>query len=156
MLVEDGVGVGVQVVLDQHNFLGPRVGGSQALQEAAIVRARAPCGHLHDPLAGAGLESGQQAGRALAHVRAALPPGPARLGGLLSASRLRGDGRQRLDRLAVEHTGPLVEADHREARVVGPLVDGQHVFHAGDKGGVHRPQAPMLLAVGLPFVFLST
>ena len=156
VLVEDGVGMGVQVVLHEHDFLRPRVGGGQALQKAAVVRARAPGRDLDQALAGAGLESGQQAGRALAHVRAALPPGAARLGRLLPACRLRGDGRQRLDRLAVEHTGPLVEADHRKARVVGPLVDGQHVFHAGDKGGVHRPQAPVLLAVGRQFVFLST
>ena len=107
-------------------------------------------------MAGAGLGGGQQVGRALTHVRAALPPGAARLGLLLSAGRLRGDGRQRPDRLVVEDAGPLAEADHRKARVVGPLVDGQHVFHAGHKGRVHRPQAPVLLAVGLRFVFLST
>ena len=75
---------------------------------------------------------------------------------LLCASRLRGDERQRLDRLAVEHAVPLVEANHRKARVVGPLVDGQHVFHADHKGRVHHPQAPVLLAMGLQFVFLST
>ena len=149
MLVEDGVGVGVEVVLHEHDFLGPRVGGSQALQEAAVVRARAPGRNLDQALAGAGFEGGQQAGRALAHVRAALPPGAARLGRLLPASRLGRHGWQGLDGLAVQHAGPLVEADHRKARVLGPLVDGQHVFHAGDKGGVHRPQAPMLLAVGL-------
>ena len=148
--------MGVEVVLHEHDFLSLGVGGGQPLQKAAVVRARAPGGYLHDPLAGAGLESGQQAGRALAHVRAALPPGPARFGRLLSASRLGRHGWQRLDGLTVQHTGPLVEADHRKARVVGPLVNGQHVFHAGDKGRVHCSQTPMLLAVGLQFVFLST
>ena len=148
--------MGVAVVLDEHDFLGLRVGGGQALPKAAVVRARAPGRDLDQALAGAGLESGQQAGRALAHVRTALPPGAARLGGLLSASRLRGDGRQGLDGLAVEHTGPLIEADDGKTRVIRPLVDDQHVFHAGDKGRVHRPQAPVLLAVGRQFVFLST
>lgn len=60
---------------------------------------------------------------------------------------------QRLDGLAVQHAGPLVEADDRKVRVIGPLVDGQHVFHVGNKGRVQRPQVSPLLAVGQPFVF---
>ena len=75
------------------------------------------------------------------------------MGRLLFASWLRGNRRKRLDRLVVEHNGPFVEADDGKARVVGPLVGGQHVFHAGDKGRVHRPQALVLLALGLQFVF---
>ena len=39
---------------------------------------------------------------------------------------------------------------------LGPLVDGQHVFRAGQEGHVHCPRAPVLLAVGRQLVFLST
>ena len=75
---------------------------------------------------------------------------------MLTHGRLNWNGRQGPDGLAVEHAGPLVEADEGKTRVVRPRVDGQHVFHPGDKGRIHRPQAPVLLAVGLQFVFLST
>ena len=118
VLVKDGVGVGVAVVLDQHDFLGPWVGGGQGPHKAAVIRARAPGGDFHQALARVRLEGGQQTGRALAHVGAAFPPGTARFGGLLPSGGLRRHGRQRRNGLAVQHTGPLIEADDRKTRVV--------------------------------------
>ena len=70
VLVEDGVGVGVEVVLDEHDFLGLGVVGGQALQETAVVGSGAAGRDLDQTLARARLKSGQQAGRAL-------PPVPA-------------------------------------------------------------------------------
>jgi hypothetical protein len=72
------------------------------------------------------------------------------LGGLFAPRGLGRHGRQRLDGLAVQHAGALVEADHRVLRIAGSLVDGQHVLHAGHEGRVHFAQAPVLLAVGPP------
>lgn len=72
---------------------------------------------------------------------------------LLPVGRLGWHRVQRLDELAVQHAGLLVETDDRKARVIGPLVDGQNVFHVGNKGRVQRPQVSPLLAVGRPFVF---
>ena len=153
VLVEDGVGVGVEVVLHQPDFLGLRICGGQLLHEAAVVGAGAAGRDLDRALAGAGFEGGRPAGRALAHVGAALPAGAAGLGGLFAPRGLGRHGRQRLDGLAVQRAGALVEADHRVLRIAGPLVDGQHVLHAGHEGRVHFAQAPVLLAVGPQPVF---
>ena len=121
-MVEDGVGVGVEVVLHAHDFLGPRVSGGQALQKAAVVRARAPGRDLNQPLPRARLEGGQQTGRPLAHVGATFAAGPAGFGGRLHVGRRGRHGRQGLNGLALQHAGSLVEVDHRKAQVVGPLV----------------------------------
>jgi len=37
VLIEDGIGVGVEVILHEHDFLGLRVVGTQLLHEAAVV-----------------------------------------------------------------------------------------------------------------------
>ena len=63
---------------------------------------------------------------------------------------------QRRDELAVEHAGPFLETDYWKTRVVGPLVDGQPVLHAGQKGGIHFAQVPVLLVLVLALVFCST
>ena len=104
----------------------------------AVVSPGAAGRDLDQALTAARLEGRQQAGRALAHVCAALPPGPPRFSGLLPVGRL---GRYGLDRLVVEYAGALIEAHDGQALVVGPLIDGQHVLHPRHEGGVHRPQA---------------
>lgn len=46
MLVKDGIGVGVEVILHQHDFLGLRVVGSQLLHKAAAGCPGAPGRYL--------------------------------------------------------------------------------------------------------------
>jgi len=156
VLVEDGIGVGVEVILHQHNFLGLGISRCQALQKAAVVGPGAPGRDLDQALAGARLEGRQQAGCALAHIGAAFAPGTPRLGRLPVLRWLRGHGWERLTGLAVEYAGAFIEADDGKPRVNRALVHGQHVFHARQKRRVYCPQAPVLLALGLHLVFLST
>jgi hypothetical protein len=48
----------------------------------------------------------------------------------------------------------LVQADDRPRGIGGPLVDVEHVLHAGDERPVRlRRDDPLLLPVGLQFVF---
>src|SRR5436190_23362266 len=69
------------------------------------------------------------------------------------ASWLRRDGRACLDDQLLRG---LVETHERTLRIVWPLIDLQHVFHAGDKGraGVGRNH-PLLLAARFENVFFS-
>ena len=73
MLVKDGIGMGVQVVLNQHDFLGLRVSRGQDPHEAVVVGARAAGRNLDQALAGTWFEGDQQTGGVLAHMRAAPP-----------------------------------------------------------------------------------
>jgi hypothetical protein len=60
----------------------------------------------------------------------------------------------RLAHLPEELLARLVEADHREQRVVGPKVRQDHVFHPPDELGVGLGrQAPGLDDPGLDVVF---
>src|ERR1039458_2200997 len=65
-------------------------------------------------------------------------------------------GRDRHARFGDELLRCLVQTDHGERRVVRPLVNFQHIFHAGYEGrvGVRRDD-PLLLEVGLECVFFS-
>src|SRR6476660_9211791 len=59
-------------------------------------------------------------------------------------------------RLGDELLRGLVNADHRARRVMRPLIDFQHILHAGYEGGVAvRRDDPLLLQVRLECVFFS-
>lgn len=60
VLVEDGVGVGVEVVLHEHDFRGLRVVGGQSLHEAAVVGSGAAGRDFDQALAATRLEGRQQ------------------------------------------------------------------------------------------------
>jgi hypothetical protein len=77
VLVEAGSGMGMELVLLPHDFLGRGVVGGQGLQKAAGVSARAPNANFDQALARARLEGGPQAGPALPPVRATFAAGAA-------------------------------------------------------------------------------
>jgi hypothetical protein len=63
---------------------------------------------------------------------------------------------QRLADLGEQLAGALVEADHRTLRVVGLLVEVQHLLHPPDEPGApFGRDHPALDQVGAQFVFLS-
>lgn len=67
VLVEDGIGVGVQIILDQHDFFWPA--GSARPSAAESGSSRPQCGgpRPRQALACAELKNHQQAGRAMAY-----------------------------------------------------------------------------------------
>src|SRR5581483_6069505 len=104
-----------------------------------------PLGHLRRPPAQQRLEDHEQVGRAVAHVL------------VVVAGWLPRRGRQRHAGLADQLHRHLVEADQRPPGVVGAVVDFQHVLHPGyELPALPRRDDPLLLEVGLKFVFLST
>src|SRR5205814_3767212 len=71
--------------------------------------------------------------------------------------RLARRGRHGLPDLADQLLARLIQAHLRPPRVVGPVVDLQHVFHRADELGVRlRRDAPLLPQPRLELVFLST
>jgi hypothetical protein len=68
-----------------------------------------------------------------------------------------GPARQRRAHLADDLLAGLVQADLRALRVVGQLVDPQHVLHLADElAAAARRVPPALLLPGLQLVFFST
>ena len=127
VLVKDGIGVGVQVVPDQHGFLGLGVVSSQILHKAAIVGARALGGGFHQALARTRFAGDQRAVPWRTYAVLSRWSRPALAGR---------HGQQRRNGRAVQHAGPLIEADDGKARVVErfPSLCTHLRFTFGDEG----------------------
>src|SRR5947209_1284373 len=144
-LVQAGPVVRVQVVLDQPDLRRLGVMDVHQLPDAqGVVAPGAPRGHLDVAPAPQRLAHHHLATHPLALVLVVHPGVPARL------------GRLGLAHLAEELLAGLVEADHREQRVVGQKVRLDHVFHPPDELGVGLGrQAPGLDDPRLDVVFFS-
>jgi len=131
-LIQRRGGMGVQVVHHQHDALRAGIVDIDQLADhmrevdgGALVR------HRHMPPPPQRFGEHEQVGDAVAHVLVVLP-----------CRQPRCWGQRRAD-LADELLARFIEADLREARVVGPLVDGEDILHLTDEGGTtRRRQAP--------------
>ena len=147
-LVQAGGAVRVQVVHHQDylDYLG-HIGIHRQQQEAnelGPIQACASVGDTHRALPRQRLDRHE-------HVHCATPLVRAVVLGHLT--RL---GRQRLTHLGDQLLAAFIQAHQRLLRIVGPMVDVQHVFHGSHELGrwLFR-QAPTFLQPRLKFVFLS-
>src|SRR5688572_5187098 len=142
--IQRAQGVGVQVVLHQDDPFGRRVVNvHQVLDDLRPVHPSAPLAHR-------GAAPTPQGFVAQEHVAHPVPL-------ILVVLPCRTAWRRRLWRPGVgQQLGvDLVQADLREARVVGPLVDRKHILHVGHELAVgRRRQTPFLLQPRFKGVFL--
>ena len=117
----------------------------QILQDVGIIHGGVTVGHLDMPPTFQGREQHEQVRRAIALILIVIPGDFAWL------------CRYRYASLGDQLLRCLVQADHRAARIVGPLIDLQHIFHAGYERGVGvRRNDPLLPQVGLEDIFLAS
>src|SRR5215210_992197 len=143
--VEGGGRVGGEVVAYQPDLLGVRVGLlRQAAHRLGELPTAPPLAHLRLPPARERLEDHQHVGGAAPLVLVVAALGQACRHG------------QRLADLGQQLAGALVEADHREERIVRLLVEVEHGLHTPDERRVLvRRDHPPFDEVGTQLVFLS-
>ena len=138
--------MGVEVVHHQHHGLGVGVIHAQQLLDLAGPVDPGPLGQCLNPTPSAqGFDPHEDRARAAADVLAVL------------AGVVTGAGRERVADFGEELVGLLVHAHHRTCRVMGPGVDGQHVFHPGRELRVRSWwDGPALLQMRTQFRFFKT
>src|SRR5689334_10033170 len=119
-----------------------RVG--QLLEHLGIIQCGVAVGDLDVPPTLQRREHHEQIGDAVARILVVVSRWASRL------------GRDRHPGLADQLLGGLVETNHRTRRIVRPLINLQHVFHAGYESGIGLGRDdPLLLQMRLERVFLS-
>jgi hypothetical protein len=141
--VEGSGGVDVEVVHYQAYLLGLRVEIlGQVAHELGELASTPALAHLHASPAREGFEGHEEVGHAPPKVFVVATLGTAR------------SEAQRLADLGEQLAGALVEADHRTLRVVGLLVEVQHLLHPPDEpGALLGWDHPALGEVRAQFVF---
>ncbi len=122
-LVQAGQRVDVEVVHDQHDNRRVRVAVGQAAKEVRHVDRRAVLGHFDEAAPSQRLDRGEDVGGAAALVLVVDTRGSA-------ASRRDGHAGV-LEQLLAR----FVETDLRAQRVVGPVIDFEHIRHGVNESG---------------------
>ncbi|HVC63380.1 MAG TPA: hypothetical protein VND19_23825, partial [Acetobacteraceae bacterium] len=130
--------MGIEIVLNQHDlFAVGKVLIGQFLEDPGVIHGDVPIGHLDMPPALQRRPRHEQVGRAIALGLMVVPR---------EASR---PGLDRHARFCDELLRCLVLAHNRASRIVWPVINLQHIFHAGYEGGVGVWwNDPLLLKVG--------
>src|SRR3954454_5206602 len=137
--------MGAEVVLHEHDpsrLRKMRVG--QLLQHRGVIQRGAVVGDFDVAPAFQRGEHHEQIGGAVACILVVVP------------GRASWPSRDRHAGLADQLLRGLVEANHPVLRIMRPLIDLEHVFHAGYEGGISFGRDdPLLLKMRLERVFLS-
>ena len=137
--------MGVEIVLHEHDLRDVgEVLVRQVFEDLRIIDGGMAICHLDMAPAFQRREHHEQVGRAVALVLIIITFGVPWLGW------------DRHPRLSDELLRGLVQADHGTIRIMRPVIDFQHVFHAGYECGVGiRRDDPLLIQVRLKAVFFS-
>src|SRR5438552_3838100 len=117
--------VGVQIVLDQTNFLGLwRILLHQCSHTTSVILAGASCCNLHVPPASQGLTHHELIADAFPFIL------------IVHACWVAWPGPLRRPHLTKQLFAGFVETDHRITRIIGQLVCLDDIFHAPDEVGI--------------------
>jgi hypothetical protein len=145
-LIKRGSFVGAEVVLHENDLAGlGKVSVGQFLEHVGIAHSGVAVCNLNVAPALQWSEHHEQVGRAVALVLVIKAH---------SSPWFRCD---RHPRFGDQLLRCLVQANHGERRIVRPLINLQHVFHAGYEGGIGiRRNDPSLLEVTLERIFFGS